>query len=101
MSTEVTLSSVGVVVRATVTGTSGSAIDISTATSKVLRFRREVEPYIDVAGTFVTDGTNGQIEAAVPDSILARGTCRWQVVYVLGGITYKSVPLTITVTDNL
>lgn len=55
---------IGTVVEVTVTE-DGTAIDISGATTKTMRFRRGDGTILDVTASFSTDGTDGKIQYAM------------------------------------
>ena len=69
---------IGTIFRLTITDTSGTAIDVSTATTKYIYFQDPSGARMQKTASFFTDGTDGKIQyTSVSGDIDSVGT--WQI----------------------
>ncbi len=81
---------IGTIFRATLTDSStGSAIDVSSASTKSIIFRKPNDTVETKTASFTTDGTDGKIEyATVSGDLDAIGT--WSVQGLVSGATFTN-----------
>jgi len=69
---------IGTIFRLTITDTDGTAIDVSTATTKYIYFQKPSGVRVQKTATFTTDGTDGKIQyTSIAGDIDSVGT--WQI----------------------
>lgn len=74
----------GIPITATVVDSSGSAVDISSATAQTILIKRPTASTISTSTSFVTDGTDGQITYTLADGDVSEaGTYEYQFRIVL------------------
>lgn len=92
----------GVTFRLTFQDNSGSALDVSGASSITLRWQRSDGTAYSASGTLVNDGTDGLVEATAPAGATAKlGRLLWGGEAVISGSTYKSAILDAWVVPSL
>ena len=94
---------IGVTVRLTIVDDAdGSAVDISSATTKQIVFESPSGTSTTQTASFTTDGTNGQIEYVTTDGdVNEEGEWRVQGLVIFGGGTYRSQIRRISVREAL
>lgn len=85
----------GTVFRITIKDPDEVVIDISAASSKSVKFRAPDGTVSTKAGSFTTDGTDGQLQYSDTDGSLQNVEGRWKLwgVVVIASKTYISTPL--------
>lgn len=74
----------GIPITATVVDSSGSAVDISSATAQTIIIKRPTAATINTSTSFVTDGTDGQVTYTLADGDVSEvGTYEYQIQIVL------------------
>lgn len=73
----------------------GTAIDVSAGSSPAIRFEKPSGPTFDKAASFVTDGSDGQIQATVAAGDLDEFSTtskpwKWQLRITLSGSVFTS-----------
>jgi hypothetical protein len=94
---------IGTVFEASFVDEDGAVVNIGTAVTKTLTFRRPNGSTFTRAGSFTTDGSDGLLEyAAVAGDLTLEGDWQVQGAVVLGsGATYHAEPHEFVVGPNL
>jgi len=97
------LGNVGTTFRATIKDQDNVVVDVSSATTQEIIFKKPGGTLITRATSFVTDGTDGKIEyKTLAADIDEEGTWEWQPHVILGaGNEWYSDPLEFVVKEKL
>ena len=96
------LNDIGTIFRITLQDQDSSAIDISGASTKEIRFKPPSASRKDKAASFTTDGTNGQLQwTTIANDLDVIGEWQIQAYAVLSGGTWYSDVGTFTVVANI
>ena len=102
MTCTVQKNNVGTIFRLTFQDCAGSLIDISTATTKEIKFKKPSGTTATKAGTFTTDGSNGKLEYTSESGLLDEITT-WQIQghVIIGTQDFNTTIGTFEVVENL
>ena len=102
MSCEIHLNDIGTLFKLTIKDCSGAIVDISTATSNIIKFKNPSGDTIAKTGSFFTDGTDAISTYTTVDGDLNEiGTWKVQAKVTLPTGTWNSTIETFKVYDNL
>lgn len=102
MPQEIYLGNIGTLFRLRILDQDDSVVNLSTASTMRITFRRPDDTTVDKTATFTTDGTDGYIEWASTSGFLDQeGTWRYQGFVVIGVNEYHANPVAFEVARNL
>jgi hypothetical protein len=92
----------GIKLRLTIKDSDGVAVDISTATTKEIYFRKPDGTTVSKTGTFNTDGTDGKLYYSTESGFLTpNGKWHLQAYVVIGTVLARSTLVTQLVEANV
>lgn len=101
MTPQLRVGQVGATIRVVITD-GGLAIDLSTATVKILKLSSPYGPVVEKAATFTTNGTDGSLEYVLAvDDLNEAGPWRCQPYVELGTEKFHGSPFGFQVGENL
>jgi hypothetical protein len=93
---------IGTVLEFTITDQLGDIVDISTASTKTIKLRSPQGKALNVAATFVTDGTDGKIKyITVADDIDVEGTWQTQCEVIMPSGQWNTEVKKLDVSSNI